>query len=154
MPKTFQDAVIVTRRLGLRYLWIDSLCIMQDNSEDWEQQSALMGSIFYQSTVTIMAITTPSGHQTREGFLQARQPSHSADVHMQYETGNDKPVAEWAIRALEYQETLSWDLLSRGWVLQERVLSRRKIIYTPAYTQWASSSHLRECSASNSYQDL
>jgi hypothetical protein len=45
MPANYKDAVIVARRLGIRYLWIDSLCIVQDDAEDWEREAALMGSI-------------------------------------------------------------------------------------------------------------
>jgi hypothetical protein len=37
LPKTFQDAVLMTRRLGIRYLWIDSLCIIQDDGDDWDR---------------------------------------------------------------------------------------------------------------------
>jgi hypothetical protein len=45
LPKTFQDAIIITREVGLRYLWIDSLCIVQDDIADWTQQAAVMGDI-------------------------------------------------------------------------------------------------------------
>jgi hypothetical protein len=46
LPQSFQDAIIVTRGLNVRYIWIDSLCIVQDVSRDWEEESAKMGSIF------------------------------------------------------------------------------------------------------------
>lgn len=46
MPQTFRDAVLITRELGLEYLWIDSLCIVQDSQEDWEKESAKMGDIY------------------------------------------------------------------------------------------------------------
>ncbi|KAI9732177.1 MAG: hypothetical protein M1834_004274 [Cirrosporium novae-zelandiae] len=55
MPANFRDAIIITRKLGLRYLWIDSLCIIQDSRSDWEQQSAVMGSIYHSSALTIAA---------------------------------------------------------------------------------------------------
>lgn len=46
LPQTFQDAITITRRLGLRYLWIDSLCIIQDSTEDWARESSMMGLVY------------------------------------------------------------------------------------------------------------
>ncbi|KAJ6006655.1 hypothetical protein N7451_004599 [Penicillium sp. IBT 35674x] len=71
LPQTFQDAIQLTRRLGLRYLWIDSLCIMQDSREDWLDQSAVMGSIYQGSYLNIAATksTDPSG-----GLFTTRNP--------------------------------------------------------------------------------
>lgn len=46
MPANFHDATIITRRLGYRYLWIDSLCIIQDSKSDWETESSNMGNIY------------------------------------------------------------------------------------------------------------
>jgi hypothetical protein len=52
---TFRDAVLITRRLGLQYLWIDSLCITQDSKSDWEKEALLMGKAYENSTITIVA---------------------------------------------------------------------------------------------------
>jgi hypothetical protein len=57
MPKTFQDAVFVTRALGISYLWIDSLCIVQDSLGDWEKEAELMGQVYKNATLTIAAET-------------------------------------------------------------------------------------------------
>jgi len=46
LPKTFRDAIHVTRRMSIQYLWIDSLCIIQDSKEDWKRESALMMSVY------------------------------------------------------------------------------------------------------------
>jgi hypothetical protein len=46
LPKTFQDAIIVTRKLGVQYLWVDSLCITQDDEDDWNRESRLMEKVF------------------------------------------------------------------------------------------------------------
>jgi hypothetical protein len=46
LPKTFQDAVIITRSLGVAYLWIDSLCILQDDTEDWSKEAARMKDVY------------------------------------------------------------------------------------------------------------
>jgi hypothetical protein len=55
LPALFQDAVVATRNLGIQYLWIDSICIIQDSKEDWEAESAKMGSIYRNAHVTIVA---------------------------------------------------------------------------------------------------
>jgi hypothetical protein len=55
LPKTFQDAVQLTRRLGIRYIWIDSLCIIQDSAEDWKKEAALMESVYSDALFTISA---------------------------------------------------------------------------------------------------
>jgi hypothetical protein len=46
LPQNFRDAIVMTRKLRVRYLWIDSLCIIQDSREDWEQESAVMGEVY------------------------------------------------------------------------------------------------------------
>ena len=66
LPQTFQDAVTVTRKLGLQYLWIDSLCIIQDSVDDWLQESARMASVYENSTVTIAA---DAADDSTTGFL-------------------------------------------------------------------------------------
>jgi hypothetical protein len=55
LPRTFQDAIDITHRLGIKYLWIDSLCIVQDDPDDWQRESAQMASIFGSSYLTISA---------------------------------------------------------------------------------------------------
>ncbi|TVY55546.1 hypothetical protein LCER1_G002742 [Lachnellula cervina] len=55
LPPSFRDAVIVTRELGIRYLWIDSLCIVQDDLDDWRKESAQMDRIYGMSFLTIIA---------------------------------------------------------------------------------------------------
>jgi Heterokaryon incompatibility protein (HET) len=57
LPKTFQDALEVTRYFGVRYLWIDSLCILQDSQDDWRRESALTGQIYQDSYCNIAAMT-------------------------------------------------------------------------------------------------
>lgn len=55
IPKTFRDAISVTRRLGLKYLWIDSLCITQDDGDDWRREGSKMDFIYSKSFLTIAA---------------------------------------------------------------------------------------------------
>ncbi|KAH8774785.1 heterokaryon incompatibility protein-domain-containing protein [Diaporthe sp. PMI_573] len=55
LPETFQDAVKITRRLGIKYLWIDCFCIIQDDRQDWEREAARMAQIYRRSYITIAA---------------------------------------------------------------------------------------------------
>jgi hypothetical protein len=55
MSKNFVDAVIVTRQLGLQYIWIDSLCIVQDSPEDWHSEAATMYKVYKVADITIVA---------------------------------------------------------------------------------------------------
>lgn len=55
MPQTLRDAVHVTRKLGIQYLWVDALCILQDCKEDWQRESAKMGDVYGHAFITIFA---------------------------------------------------------------------------------------------------
>jgi Heterokaryon incompatibility protein (HET) len=55
LPQTYQDAVSITRQFGVQYLWIDSLCILQDSFLDWERESSRMVAVYGQSYLTISA---------------------------------------------------------------------------------------------------
>jgi len=60
MPANFRDACIATRKLGYQYLWIDSLCIIQDSQGDWETESAKMGDIYMKASLTLAAAAAKS----------------------------------------------------------------------------------------------
>ena len=72
LTQTFLDAIDVTRRLGIRYLWIDSLCIIQDSREDWNREAALMGKVYKYSYCNIAATGVWDG---RMGFFSKRIPA-------------------------------------------------------------------------------
>src|SRR5256885_2469339 len=67
MPRTLQDAVIVTCRLGLRFLWVDALCIVQDDKSDWLQEAGKIGDIYMHSYCTIAA---HAAQHADHGFLE------------------------------------------------------------------------------------
>ncbi|TVY93985.1 hypothetical protein LAWI1_G000680 [Lachnellula willkommii] len=89
LTKTFQDAIYITRSLGLRYLWIDSLCIIQLVDVDWRSESALMSSIYGGSTVTIAAAGAKDG--TEGCFL--KPPGFIGKVHLELTTGDVWDIA-------------------------------------------------------------
>jgi hypothetical protein len=72
LTKTFQQTIQVIRYLGLRYLWIDCLCIIQDDKDDWAKESGLMASVYGGSALNIAATGARNGS---EGLLSRRDPN-------------------------------------------------------------------------------
>jgi len=63
LSKTFKDAMKAIRELGFTYIWIDSLCISQDDDEDWSEQAPLMGSIYSNSVLNLLAVELANGDE-------------------------------------------------------------------------------------------
>ncbi|KAF4820045.1 hypothetical protein CGCSCA5_v004055 [Colletotrichum siamense] len=140
LPANFHDAITITRHLGIRYLWIDSLCIQQDSKSDWEAESKKMGLVYRNSTVTISAMI--SGH-SKSGILKTSQSAHSlgASTTLDVFGGNDD-TSKVTVRRKNLQEEnlISLDrrsaLAERGWTLQEYILSPRHLLYGQEMIYW------------------
>lgn len=78
LPKTLQDALLVTKALDLRYIWIDSLCIVQDDSDDWAKESTKMADIYKGAWVVV---ATASASDCALGFLQHREGTIVIEPH-------------------------------------------------------------------------
>ncbi|KAK4031964.1 heterokaryon incompatibility protein [Parachaetomium inaequale] len=72
LPQTFREAIEITRRLGVRYLWIDSMCIIQDSADDWQKESAQMVHVYSHSHLNIAATASDNAQQ---GLFRRRQRS-------------------------------------------------------------------------------
>jgi hypothetical protein len=140
LPLTIQDAITTTRALGFRYLWIDSVCIIQDSAEDWDRESHQMGSIYELSFCTIAATCAMD---SASGFLKPR--SHST---IRLQTGGDTLRLDQGYMYFTNQPTSDPQrieeatLNSRGWVLQERLLSRRIIHFAQDQIYWECRHHV------------
>ncbi|KAK3291595.1 heterokaryon incompatibility protein-domain-containing protein [Chaetomium fimeti] len=129
LPRTFQDAILITRQLGVRYLWIDSLCIVQDSAEDWAKEAAVMGKIYQNGHCTISAAEAASGHGgcfVRRNPLNCNPPLGYPSVQPSA-SGAEIEVDVPAPR-LTMVDVFTSKLASRGWVFQEALLSPR-ILY-------------------------
>ncbi|USW48935.1 Putative UBA-like superfamily, heterokaryon incompatibility, Ubiquitin-associated [Septoria linicola] len=124
LSKNFRDAIIVTRELGYRYIWIDSLCIVQDSALDWEKECTRMEAVYANAAITIAAVGAAS---SSEGFLNTRPPQKACEVMLQHKDGD--PVMLRISRmatgqsCVFHQDQAALD--SRAWALQERLLSAR-----------------------------
>ncbi|KAH7346995.1 heterokaryon incompatibility protein-domain-containing protein [Pyrenochaeta sp. MPI-SDFR-AT-0127] len=123
MPKTIQDAVVVTRRLQVRYLWIDALCIIQDSVTDWSQEAKSMGTIYTNAYCTIAA---HSAHHANDGFLE-KSLARSKEIQLGVNSSGSEGTF-WISRGSNHRGQIDRsELSSRGWVLQERILSTSTI---------------------------
>jgi len=137
LPKTFRDAITFTRGLGSRYTWIDSLCIIQNSKSDWKEEAARMADIYKNSYVTIAAESSRDSH---EGMFSERilafQP---IEVPFNSKTRAIRDVV-YIRQALDDWETCvngtGSALRSRGWVLQESLLSPRTIRVSSQQMFW------------------
>ena len=116
MPKTFRDAVTITRGLGIRYLWIDALCIVQDRFEDWETHSTQMSVIYANAAVTIAAAHASN---TLQGCFSPRNGMRSHRYQLDRSDAGGK-VSSWIASILQSSENSSSaedsPLFGRAWV--------------------------------------
>lgn len=136
LSKTFIEAIISTRKLGFRYLWIDSLCIIQGDEADWQHEASMMGTVYANSELNIAASAAPNGDF---GCFTTRKPGQvfACRVLARTERGSLQ-TSVWDCTI----EQLSWELLdnnvlnSRAWVYQERFLAPRSLHFTAHQLAW------------------
>ncbi|KAF4865093.1 Proline-rich receptor-like protein kinase PERK9 [Colletotrichum siamense] len=130
LPRTFKEAIEVTRKLKFRYLWIDSLCIIQDDPTDWEREAASMEHVFSSASITIAA---SSARSSSEGFLPTRKEQQSF-LAIKAPSGGTLFIRKSIDNFRRDVEESA--LNQRGWVLQERALARRIIHFTSSQVYW------------------
>lgn len=148
LPRTFQDAVTATRQLGFRYLWIDSLCIIQDSAADWEQECAKMLQIYQDSIVTIAG---PAATNSDTGFLDRQPRVENPTYTFSYELPNNQGIGQVIVSYGGHQKGQGsapapdpYSAISkRAWILQERLLSPQILYFGSRQIYWECSTNLR-----------
>ena len=133
LPQTLQDCICIVNQLGIRYLWIDSICIVQDSAADWELESSQMTDIYGGATMTIFA---DGAADDNAGMTLSRADSH--------ESG---PISH---DGCSFERLVNRSLLStRAWIFQERFMSRRILHITSEQMVWeCRSCHIAESAPS------
>lgn len=139
LSRTFQDAIQAVRSMGIQYLWIDALCIIQDSPKDWENEAARMSEVYTKSYCNIAATDAVNG----EGCFVDRE------VWKVYPCRIDSSKFTKGIRepyVIAYDDLWSINLRNaplhqRGWVLQERLLSPRTIHFGSEQLFWECQQH-------------
>lgn len=139
LPKTLQDAIFITYLLGLEYIWIDALCIIQDDDDDKANEISRMHDIYKAAFVTLIAA---SASRSTEGFLQdksgflsyPRAPKVSLRWRWSEDLVSDVVVckSDGSVPTLGSTDPIT----SRAWTFQEHILSPRVIYFSETQIRW------------------
>ncbi|KAL8896868.1 MAG: hypothetical protein Q9207_007498 [Kuettlingeria erythrocarpa] len=135
LPMSIQDAILTIRRLGMRYLWVDALCIIQDSSEDKVKEIEQMDQVYSNSTLTIAAANAASCYL---GFRNKRGPlwsdADAAPIELPF------LCPDWVVGKISLVifgvPTRQDPLHCRSWRFQEYILSRRMLMYESEQMLW------------------
>lgn len=155
LPGVMRDAIFVLRRLGLSYIWIDSLCIIQNSAADWQHEAGQMADVYSNAELTLSATWVPGQGQSL--FCDRQDPR-------EFSTMDIGPIQPNGMRPFFLRPSLQhfeadrldsraldankkyWPLMNRGWVYQEQFLSPRSLHFTRHELAWVClESHACEC---------
>lgn len=142
LSRTFREAIEFTQKLGIGYLWIDALCIIQDSQEDWSHEALLMSSVYSNSYLNIAATSSENGNG---GLFVAQNPllANPCTIEANWDglSSGSYVCYDGSTRRRRID---GGPLNKRAWVLQERLLAPRVVHF--AYDQvWWECLHVRAC---------
>lgn len=131
LPATIRDAITMTRGCGLEYIWVDSVCIVQENVDDWFTEANRMHEVYANAYFTICAASVDSASaglfHTRQAWKYSIEPCELATQRISIRSSSFKELLEGS----------TWS--SRAWTLQEEYLSPRILYWTPHRMYWSCS---------------
>ena len=148
LPKTMREAIRMTHLLGIPYIWIDALCIVQDDREEWQNQAAQMHNIFRGSQLTIAA---GQSSDSSKGCFPTRECLPGTGFVSNIEAADEVKARAGRLFRLYNgdvrNKAINSNILStRGWTLQEQLLSTRIATYSEPHLLW----HCHSCFATES----
>lgn len=153
LPRTFQDAVDLTRRLGLRFLWIDCVCIVQDDPDEYDWEVSRMFHVYHNARLTLAA---QQGRTPGEGIYSKSTPERETYITLPQEVASRLAEedcrfdSQAAIKMVGLQTDYvcptysrnferkydSAPLFTRAWVFQERLVSPRVLVFAASDLAW------------------
>ena len=139
IPRLFQDALLVTERLGVSYVWIDSLCIIQDDVADWVRESKTMSDVYENAHVTISAASAqdsrsamiePSRNNPRAQIMEGINATGSSYSYKLFPTPPAPSGMHLGPKSTAEDLRTGFPLFGRAWAFQERMLSPRVLHFT------------------------
>jgi Heterokaryon incompatibility protein (HET) len=129
LPKTLYDATTVARKLGISYLWIDALTIIQDDRVDWERESKTMADVYRNAVLTIAGLSSTSSDH---GLFRLRNPLVFQPCWLTDSSDGTSIFALPGSNGFDEGHVKEMPLLSRGWTFQERLLGSRILYFGDA----------------------
>jgi hypothetical protein len=136
LPKTFMDAMDFSKQLGIYYIWIDRLCILQDCLQDWNKEAAAMRDVYENAFLTIAALGAPNDNG---GCFFQRSPREVAPTIVWLNKDNSQPEPYMSLDEKDWGWKLDFTyepLRRRAWVVQERYMSSRTIYFGRKQVYW------------------
>ncbi|OCK75717.1 HET-domain-containing protein, partial [Lepidopterella palustris CBS 459.81] len=151
LPKTFRDAVKATRELGIRYLWIDSICIIQDSQFDWRAESAKMREVYSNALCNLAALGGENSHSGLFFDRSLEQLMHLRPLWIHKRIPGSPFVSSYKLidRWKQLEKFEKSPLVKRAWVMQERFLAPRVVYFGREELYWECKSRM----ASESLQE-
>ncbi|CAI0643507.1 unnamed protein product [Colletotrichum noveboracense] len=141
LPQTLCDAVTFCHGMGLEFIWIDALCILQDSDEDKGNEIARMRDYYQKSVLTICAA---SASHCAQGLFDIKRPSYGmGPIKLAFQPADGKPGHIFLSTTPDPQPEV---LTTRGWTLQESMLSRRMVIFAQDQLYWSCQTSYSACS--------
>lgn len=153
LPQTFRDTAIFARELGLEYVWIDSMCIIQGDERDWQRESTKMYSVYSNAYITFAAA---AAHDSHDGLFSRRAPGSLVPLLTLGFRGQQYHVQAYSVPDERWEFEMqvdrkitvnpSYPLLTRAWAFQERLVSPRVLFFGVEELIW-------ECPAGRSCEE-
>lgn len=153
IPITIRHAIDLTRQLGERYLWVDMLCIVQDERDDLKaQELSKMGDIYQNACLTIIAADGGHADHGLRGIREISQPLKRSCTQHVFSLGkNAKAIFRMFRKQNEREEDDPYDPITvyyrRAWTFQEYLFSRRRVIFEKGSVLW-------ECCCTTWFEDI